>query len=308
MTTGLDQSNERETLTIAISGSSGLIGSALVSALASDGHRVRRIVRHAARDASEITWDQSSGAIDVAALRGVDAVVNLAGESLDQRWSDDVKRRIRASRVDGTRALATALATLDPKPRVLVSGSAIGIYGDRGDEVLDESSTLGDGFLADVCREWEGATRPAEDAGIRVVHSRTGVVLAKDGGALTRMITPFRFGVGGKLGSGKQWMSWIALSDMVAALRFAIATDRLRGPANLVAPNPVRNADLADALGRELHRPSIVPVPKIALELVLGEMADAAVLASQRVVPTALSAAGFAFALPTLEQALAALL
>ena len=190
----------------------------------------------------------------------------------------------------------------------MVSGSAIGIYGDRGDEVLDESSTLGDGFLASVCRDWEGATKLAEDAGVRVVHSRTGIVLAKEGGALPRLTTPFKFGVGGRLGSGQQWMSWIALADVVGAIRHALMNDTMRGPMNLVAPNPVRNDEMAEALSRELHRPALFPVPRLALKMLLGEMADEAVLASQRVAPKALESARYSFSLPTLERALASIL
>lgn len=299
---------ERNASVIAISGSSGLIGSALVHALSSDGHAIRHLVRRRARDESEISWDPQRGEIDAVRLNGVDAVINLAGEKLDQRWTDEVKQRIRESRVKSTDLIARTLASLSSKPRVLVSGSAIGIYGDRGDEVLDESSSLGDGFLASVCKDWEAATRPAEDAGIRVVHSRTGIVLAKDGGALPRLVMPFRFGVGGRLGSGQQWMSWIAIADVVGAIRHALTTDTMRGAMNLVAPNPVRNEEMTEALSHELHRPALLPVPRVAMKLMLGEMADAAVLASQRVEPKALRAAGYSFALPVLEQALAAIL
>jgi uncharacterized protein (TIGR01777 family) len=295
-------------MTVAISGSSGLIGSALVHALSGDGHVVKHLVRRAARDDSEIAWSPTRGEIDAERLGDVDAVVNLAGEKLDQRWTDDVKRRIRDSRVQGTQLLSRALASSSSKARVLVSGSAIGIYGDRGDELLDESSAPGDDFLATVCREWEAATKPAEDAGRRVVHARTGIVLAEQGGALPRMAMPFKLGVGGRLGSGRQWMSWIALADVVGAIRFALTNDAMRGPMNLVAPNPVRNEEMTEALSNELHRPALFPVPRFALKVVLGEMADEAVLASQRVAPTALQRAGYAFALPTLPQALASIL
>jgi uncharacterized protein (TIGR01777 family) len=309
MTLRLDQAYERETrMTIAISGSSGLIGSALVHALSAEGCVIKHLVRREARAENEITWNPTRGEIDAPRMNGVDAVVNLSGEKLDQRWTDDVKQRIRDSRVQGTMLLARTVASLSPKPRVMVSGSAIGIYGNRGDELLDESSTLGDGFLASVCRDWEAATKSAEDAGVRVVHSRTGIVLAKHGGALTRMATPFKFGVGGRLGSGQQWMSWIALSDVVGAIRLALTNDALRGPMNVVAPNPVRNEEMTGALSRELHRPAFFPVPRVALKVVLGEMADEAVLASQRVVPGALQSAEYAFVLPALEQALASIL
>jgi uncharacterized protein (TIGR01777 family) len=295
-------------MTIAISGSSGLIGSALVRALSADGHVLKHLVRRAARGDDEIAWNPMRGEIDAPRLNGVDAVINLAGEPLDQRWSDDVKQRIRDSRVQGTTLLSRAIASLSSRPRVMVSGSAIGIYGNRGDELLDESSTVGDDFLAIVCKEWEAATKVAEDAGVRVVHSRTGIVLAKEGGALSRMLTPFKFGVGGRLGSGAQWMSWIALADVVGAIRFALTSESMRGPMNLVAPNPVRNEEMTAALSRELHRPAFLPVPRFALKLILGEMADDAVLASQRVAPAALQSAAYTFALPTLEQALASIL
>lgn len=295
-------------MTIAISGSSGLIGSALVHTLSGEGHVIKHLVRRDARNAMEISWNPTRDEIDAARLNGVGAVINLAGEKLDQRWTPDVKQRIRQSRVRGTALIARTVASLAEKPRVLVSGSAIGIYGDRGDELLDESSTLGEDFLASVCKEWEAATKPAEDAGVRVVHSRTGIVLAKDGGALARMTTPFKLGVGGRLGSGQQWMSWIALADVVGAIRHALMHETMRGPMNLVAPNPVRNEEMTEALSRELHRPALLPVPRLALKLLLGEMADEAVLASQRVVPRALESARYSFALPTLEQALASIL
>ena len=309
MTTRLDQQGERGTrMTIAISGSSGLIGSALVRALSTEGHVIKHLVRRASRGESEIAWNPKRGELDPRQLAGVDAVINLAGEKLDQRWSDDVKQEIRDSRVKGTALLARAIASSAPTPRVMVSGSAIGIYGDRGDEVLDESSALGHGFLPDVCKAWEAATQPAADAGVRVVHARTGIVLAKHGGALQRMVMPFRFGVGGKLGTGRQWMSWIALSDVVASIRFVLMNDAVRGAMNLVAPNPVTNAQMTEALSHELHRPALFAMPRLARKVILGEMADDAVLASQRVLPKTLQGAGYSFALPTLEQALAAIL
>jgi uncharacterized protein (TIGR01777 family) len=300
-----EEGNDR---VVAITGSSGLIGSALVHSLTTGGYAVRHLVRRPARDESEVAWDPQRGTIDTRGLAGVDAVVNLAGEKIDQRWNDDVKERIRSSRVKGTTLLAATLASLDPKPRVLVSGSAIGIYGDRGDDMLDESSATGDDFLASVCKEWEAATGAAGDAGIRVVNSRTGIVLAKESGALPRMTMPFRFGVGGKLGSGEQWMSWIAITDVVGAIMHALTDESMHGPMNLVAPNPVRNEEMTQALAHELHRPAMLPVPRVAMKVLLGEMGEAAVLASQRVSPRALITAGYQFALPTLEQALAAIL
>lgn len=309
MTTRLDQKNEPDArLTVAISGSSGLVGSALVHALSANGHVIKHLVRRAVRDESEISWQPLAGEIEASRLNGVDAVINLAGEKIDQRWTDEAKGAIRESRVKGTALLARAVAHLPRKPRVLVSGSAVGIYGDREDEQLDESSTLGDDFLASVCKDWEAATAAAEQAGIRVVHSRTGIVLAKGGGALQRMATPFRLGVGGHLGSGRQWMSWIAIADVVGAIRHALINESIRGAVNLVSPNPVRNDEMTAALSKELHRPALFPVPRLALKLVLGEMAEGAVLASQRVVPSVLRRSGYEFALPTLEQALAAIL
>lgn len=279
---------------VAISGSSGLIGSALSRALTADGHTVRPLKRDK---------------IDAASLTNADVVINLAGEKIDQRWTRDTKAEIRRSRVDGTSLIARIIASLPVKPRVMLSGSAIGIYGNRrGDNVLDESSALGDDFLASVCREWEAATGPAESAGVRVVHLRTGIVLAKDGGVLARMLPPFRLGIGGKLGSGRQWMSWIAISDYVRAVQHLIRSTSVSGPVNLVAPNPVPNEYLTVALSNELHRPAILPVPKFVLRLLFGEMADGAILASQRVTPARLEQSGFTFELPTVERALAQIL
>jgi uncharacterized protein (TIGR01777 family) len=277
---------------IAIAGSHGLIGSALLRALEADGHVVKRLAR-----------DERNPE----ALRGVDAVVNLAGAKIDQRWTPAAKQEIRASRVETTSRLARMIAALPDGPRVFLSGSAIGIYGSRGDELLDENSSLGDDFLASVCKEWDAAAAPAASAGARVVNLRTGIVLSKEGGALARMLTPFRMGVGGKLGSGKQWMSWIALADIVRAISFLISAD-VRGPVNLVAPSPARNEELTQALSNELHRPSMFSVPRFALKIAFGQMGDEAVLASQRVIPRRLLDAGFQFTLPTLEQALASVL
>lgn len=278
--------------TIAIAGSHGLIGSALVRVLEANGHVVKRLAR---------------GEQNPDALRGVDAVVNLAGAKIDQRWTAAAKQEIRSSRVETTTRLARMIASLPDGPRVFLSGSAIGIYGSRGDELLDETSSLGNDFLASICKEWEAAAAPAASAGARVVHLRTGIVLSKNGGALARMLTPFRMGVGGKLGSGKQWMSWIALSDIVSAISFLLSAD-VRGPVNLVAPNPARNEELTHALSNELHRPSLFSVPKFAMKLAFGQMGEEAVLASQRVIPRRLLEAGFQFKLPTLEQALASVL
>jgi uncharacterized protein (TIGR01777 family) len=277
---------------IAIAGSHGLIGSALLRVLEADGHVVTRLARH----------EQNPEV-----LRGVDAVINLAGAKIDQRWTPSAKAEIRSSRVETTSRLAKMIAALPDGPRVFLSGSAIGIYGSRGDQLLDETSTLGDDFLASICKEWEAAASPASAAGVRVVNLRTGIVLSKNGGALARMLTPFRFGVGGKLGSGKQWMSWIALADIVAAISFLLSAD-VRGPVNLVAPSPATNEQLTHALSNELHRPSMFSVPKFALKIAFGQMGEEAVLASQRVLPRRLTEAGFQFRFPTIEQALASAL
>jgi uncharacterized protein len=233
-------------------------------------------------------------------------VIHLAGENLAQRWTSEARRRIRESRVGGTSALARALASVEPKPRVFLSGSAIGIYGNRGDEVLDERSSTGTDFLADVCTAWEAATKPASDAGIRVVLLRSGLVLSRDGGALAKMLTPFRLGLGGPLGSGRQWMSWISIDDYPRVVSRLIAKENISGAVNVVAPNPVTNREFARTLARVLGRPSLIPVPKFALELAFGEMADDTVLASQRVVPRRLLEAGFEFQHSTVESALRA--
>ena len=293
---------------VAITGSSGLIGSALARALESHGHVIKRLVRRPANNANEIAWDPLRGQLDPRALEGVEVVVNLAGESLDKRWTTATKTLIRDSRVKGTALLARTIASLPTKPLVFLSGSAMGIYGSRGDETLDEASTLGNDFLASVCKEWEAATAPAADAGIRVVNLRTGLVLARHGGALRKMLLPFQLGIGGRLGDGRQWTSWIALSELVDALSFAIRRDSVAGPVNLVAPNPVTNREFARTLGYVLGRPAFIPVPHFALKLVFGEMAEGTILASQRMRPRRLLEHGFDFALPTLERALRAVL
>lgn len=289
---------------VAVTGASGFIGSALVARLRQEGVDVRRLVRRAPR-AGEAAWDPDRDFIAPDALDGVEAVVHLAGESIAQRWTDGVRRALRDSRLRGTTLVARAVAERASAVRVLVSGSAVGIYGDRGDELLDESSAPGDDFLGRLAVEWEGAAEAARDAGVRVVHPRTGIVLSPHGGALARLLPPFRLGVGGPIGSGRQWMSWIALGDMVDALVFALREPALAGPANFVAPVPVTNRELGTTLGRVLHRPALLPVPPIALKLLFGgEMVDATLLASQRAVPRALEAAGFRFAFPSLEAAL----
>lgn len=295
---------------VAISGASGLLGSALAASLQADGHRVLRFVRGGVTGDTEIGWDPDAGRIDAPALEGIDAVVHLAGESIGgRRWTPEQKRRIRESRTKGTALLAAAVASRERKPRVLVSASAIGYYGDRGDELLTEVSSPGNGFLADVCRAWEDETRPAIDAGVRTVNVRTGIVLAKQGGALKQMLMPFRLGLGGAQGSGRQWMSWIALDDEIGALRCAIDDERLRGPVDLTAPNPVTNADFAHALGRVLHRPTVLPTPMFPLKLRYGsELVDSLLLAGQRVMPARLETIDFPFRHPDLEPALDAIL
>lgn len=291
---------------IAITGAGGFLGRPLAARLAAAGHDVRRLVRHDARGADEIAWDPAACTIDRAGLAGVEAVVHLAGASIaGGRWSAVHRARIRDSRVGPTRLLAETLATLEPRPRVLVSASAIGLYGDRGEEWLDEASAPGTGFLAEVARAWEAAAAPAARAGIRVALPRTGLVLAPHGGALAAMLPIFRAGLGGPLGSGRQWWSWIALEDAVGALVHALEHDDVRGPFNVVAPAPVRCAAFARALGSALRRPALLPAPAFALRLVLGAgQADELLLAGQRVRPAALERTGFAFASPELGPAL----
>ena len=295
---------------VAISGARGLIGSALSASLRADGHRVLRLTRGGVTADDAIGWDPDAGRIDAPALEGVDAVVHLAGEGIgEKRWSDEQKRQIRESRVRGTAVLAGAIASRERKPRVFVSGSAIGYYGDRGDAVLTEQSAPGDDFLAEVCVAWEAETQPAADAGVRTVLTRTGIVLDAHGGALARMLLPFKLGVGGRQGSGKQWMSWVALVDEVGAIRHAIDNDAVRGPVNIVAPNPVTNADFARTLGHVLHRPAVLPTPLLPLKIRFGaELVESLLMVSQRVEPTRLMATGYEFDCASLDAALHAIL
>lgn len=292
---------------VAVTGSTGLIGTALVRSLEGGGHRVRRVSRRPDAGPGTVRWDPERGELDEAGLAGVDAVVHLAGEGIAaRRWSEDHKQRVLDSRVKGTTLLAEALVRLDPRPSVLVSGSAVGYYGDRGDERLTEQSPPGSGFLADVVTRWERAAEPAERAGIRVARIRTGLVMAAGGGSLKPMLPLFRFGLGGRLGSGRQWWSWISLTDEVEAIRFLLDHD-VAGPVNLTGPEPVTNAEFTKVLGRVLGRPAVVPVPRFGPALVLGrEAAGEMVFASQRVLPAALQGAGFGFAHGTLEEALRA--
>ena len=299
------RSADRGTLQIAITGATGLIGRALVPLLAAAGHEVKRLVRSRDRlGPGDVYWNPAAGEIDDDGLDGLDAVVHLAGETVSERWTKAHKRAILESRVQGTGLLARTLARLPRPPRVLVSASAVGYYGDGGDRELDESSPTGTDFLAGVARAWEEAAAPAAARGIRVVHPRFGVVLNQSGGALERLLPPFRMGAGGKLSHGRQWMSWISLDDAVGALHFLLATHTLAGPVNVTAPNPVTNADFSHTLGHVLHRPAMATVPALALRLMFGEMADTMLLAGQRVLPRKLLAAGFQFRHPTLEEAL----
>ncbi len=287
---------------VLMSGSSGLLGSAIAQALEAKGVLVGRLVRGGTpSSAAHIRWEPGK-TLDL--IPGFDAVIHLAGESVVGRWTASKKARIRDSRVLGTRTLAEALARVEPKPRVFVVASAIGFYGDRGDEILREDSVSGTGFLAEVCREWEAAADPAVQAGVRVVHIRIGVVLSRQGGALDKMLLPFRLGLGGKLGSGRQWWSWIHVDDIVGAVQHILSNEAVRGPVNLVAPNPVTNAEFTAALGKVLSRPAILPAPAFALRLAMGEMADGALLASARVEPARLLASGYAFRFPELSAAL----
>ncbi|NNE20020.1 MAG: TIGR01777 family protein [Myxococcales bacterium] len=300
--------DEREK--VAVSGASGLVGSALVPTLERNGYEVLRLVRRAPRADGEVRWNPDGGTIDRDGLRGVSGVIHLAGDNVASgRWTEAKKARIRNSRVQGTALLARALAELSPKPRVMVSASAIGYYGVRGNEVLDETASQGSGFLASVCGEWEAAAEPAREAGIRVVHPRIGIVLAANGGALAKMKMPFLFGVGGPIGDGSQYMSWITLEDLVSALVFALENDALVGPVNYVSPTPVKNADFTSALGRVLKRPTALPVPKFALRLGAGaEMANEMLIGGTRVVPSSLHAHGFRWEHTSVEPALDSLL
>src|SRR2546421_2147546 len=289
---------------VVVTGSSGLIGTALRPALERAGHRMVPMLRGGG-GGEALRWDPAQGRIDAGGLEGAGAVVNLAGESIGaKRWSEDQKARIRDSRVRGTTLLAETLAKLNRPPNVLVSGSAVGYYGDRSDEVLTESSRPGDGFLAEVAGAWEAATLPAGEAGIRVHHIRTGIVLSGRGGALAQMLRPFRLGVGGKLGTGRQWMSWISLEDEVGAIVHLLGDVAPAGAVNLTAPNPASNADFTKALGQALGRPTVLPVPRIGLKLLLGgAMAEELLLAGQRALPTRLLVSGYTFTHPDLADA-----
>jgi len=290
---------------ILVSGSHGLVGKALIKSVTSDGHEIIRLVRNKPSGAAEVEWRPDQGQLDAASLEGIDAVVHLAGESIaSSRWSDEKKRAIRDSRTKGTALLSDALAQLSRSPSIFVSASAIGYYGNRGDELLTENSAPGDDFLASVCIEWENATKPAIEKGIRTVNARFGIILDKHEGALAKMLTPFRMGVGGRIGNGKQWMSWIGIDDVVNGLKFLISDQTTSGPVNFVAPNPVTNAEFTKTLGRVLSKPTLFPMPEFGVKLAFGEMGEALLLGSQRVKPGVLEQKGFGFKYSTLDSAL----
>lgn len=291
---------------VAITGASGMVGSALKDRLQAEGDEVVSFVRHTAdAQTGNFLWNPEAGSIDKAGLSGVEAVVNLAGENIAaKRWTTEQKEKIRASRVKGTTLIANTIAGLANKPEVFVSASAIGFYGDRGDEMLTENSAPGNGFLAEVCREWEQSTKAAEASGVRLVWARFGVILSKNGGALQKMLPIFQLGGGGIIGSGKQYMSWVTLDDVVNALVFAIKNKSVTGAVNIVAPNSVRNSEFTDALGHALHRPVVLPLPAFAAKIIMGEMADELLLSSARVEPLALEGNKFNFEYPNLAGAL----
>jgi uncharacterized protein len=293
---------------IVVAGASGLVGSALVSKLKAEGTEVTPLVRSAAKS-GEIEWHPDRGSIDAPALEGFDAVINLAGDGIaNGRWTEEKKRRILDSRVNGTRLLSETIANLSRKPRTFINASAVGFYGSRGDELVDEDSGPGEGFLAGVCRQWESATAPAEQAGIRVVKLRLGVILTPDGGIMGSMLRPFKLGLGGKVGSGKQVISWVAMDDVVAVISFILQNESVRGPVNAVAPQPVTNEEFTRTLGRVLSRPTFMAMPAFAARLAFGEMADEMMLSSTRVAPKVLNDAGFKFQFPELEGAVRAML
>jgi uncharacterized protein (TIGR01777 family) len=294
---------------ILISGSHGLVGKALISELTKEGHEIVSLVRHKSEGASEIEWHPNQGSIDSERVSGFDVVVHLAGESIASgRWTDEKKRKIRDSRVNGTTLLSEALAQSSKPPTALISASAIGYYGNRGDELLNEKNRPGNDFLAEVCVAWERATGEAEARGIRTVHARFGIILDKDGGALAKMLTPFRMGVAGRIGDGKQWMSWIALADVINGLKFVIENNSITGAVNFVAPNPVTNGEFTRTLGDALSRPTLFPMPSFAARLAFGEMADALLLSSAKVEPKRLSDSGYRFEYERLQPTLESIL
>ena len=298
---------------ILVSGSTGFLGTSLIEALESEGHTIARLVRPetgheqgGSASGQTVRWDPVAGEFDAAAAEGADVLVHLAGASIaDGRWNSARKKLLRTSRIDATRQLMAALSKLQRPPRVIVAASAVGYYGDRGDEILTEASDPGGDFLATLCREGEAETARGAEFGTRVVNLLFGIILAAHGGALPRMALPFKFGAGGRIGSGHQWMSWLTLAEAVAMIQFSIANSQLAGPANAVTPNPVRNSEFTRVLAKALHRPALFPAPAFALRLALGEMADALLLASQRVMPSKLEQSGYHFVQPDLATALA---
>jgi uncharacterized protein len=293
---------------VLISGATGLIGSALIPELESGGHQITRLTRSPG-SGGDVGWNPDAGEIDASRLEGHDAVVHLAGESIGEgRWTPEKKRRIRESRTKGTRLLAETIASLPEPPRVMVSASAVGYYGDRGNELLREDSGPGSDFLAEVCKAWEAAADPAREAGMRVVHLRNGIVLSTEGGALARTLPIFKLGGGGRIGSGRQWWSWVCMDDVVGAIVHALTDDSVEGPVNVGSPNPLTNAEYTRVLGKVLNRPTIFPLPAPAARLMLGEVADALLLASQRMEPAKLEETGYEFRYPELEGALRHLL
>ena len=288
---------------IAVSGASGLIGSALVPTLRDAGHVVVQLVRRKPEGPNELEWDPAAGTIDAAGLAGIDGLVTLSGATVGRRWTPARKREILESRISSTSLLAQTVAELEPRPSVFVSAGGIGIYGDRGDEILTEESALGSGFLAEVGTAWEAAAEPARAAGIRVVNFRQGLVLSGEGGALGRMLKPFKLGLGGQIGSGRQWWSWVSMDDLLSAYTLALEGD-LAGPVNLASPNPATNRQFVKSLGRVLHRPALFHVPEFAVKAIFGEMGETVLLASQRMLPARLLAAGFTFTYPDLDPAL----
>lgn len=298
-----------KTMRILVSGSTGLIGSELVPFLTTGGHEVKGLTRSASANKKEqVHWDIHSGTLDKNDLIGIDAVVHLAGENIAGRWNEDKKKAILDSRVQGTHLLSKTLAEMETPPKVMVCASAIGFYGNRGDEVLTEESGAGSSFLSEVVQKWEAATDPAREKSIRVVHTRFGVILSPEGGALEKMLLPFKMGLGGFVGDGEQWWSWVAMDDVIGAIHHALTTDSLQGPVNVVAPNPVKNKDFTRTLGHVLSRPTLLPMPAFAARLALGEMADELLLSSARVNSTKLSASNYKFKFTKLEPALRHLL
>jgi uncharacterized protein (TIGR01777 family) len=298
---------------ILVSGSSGFLGTAIIDSLRKQNHQIARLVRPesgskraGADSANDVAWDPTGGRFDAAAAEGAGALIHLAGASIaDGRWSDARKKVLRTSRIDATRHLMGALAKLQSPPRIIVAASAIGFYGNRGEETLTEQSAPGSGFLPEICVEWEAETARGAEFGARVASLRFGIILAAHGGALAKMVPPFKLGVGGRMGNGRQWMSWVTLTEVVNIVEFALANSQLSGAVNAISPNPVRNSQFTEVLAKTLHRPALFPAPPFALRLALGEMADALLLSSQRVIPSKLASASYQFLQPDLAGALA---